>query len=329
MENSPEKRLDRSRWHRPLVSVIVTHHNYSDHVEDALLSLLDQTHENWQCVVVDDASTPEHLQRLRSIVAEIGSPKIKIRELVKNVGQTRAFFAGADMTDGEFVSLLDPDDRYAAEFLADAVAAHLNSTVMCPVLSTDQYLVKNGEVISGVNSHHRLSCARWAGKGMIVDELGAPSLFYVPENAAGWHWTSSSSLVFRRSALAYLTPTAEDSNEAVRNSVDSYVAQGLHRLGGTLFLAKPLVYRTLHERNDYISDQLFASGQKQANPRAVDASRLQLVRAIEAIKANGGDAYLVKLAQRRTTLARWRRSIDKRWKRLQARWENRHARRIA
>src|SRR5262245_48170221 len=83
--------FDRAKWHLPLVSIVVTHFNYSDHVTDALRCILDQTHDNWECVIVDDASLPAHRHALERILEEIGSPKIRLILLTENGGQIPAF----------------------------------------------------------------------------------------------------------------------------------------------------------------------------------------------------------------------------------------------
>ena len=83
------QRLDRNQWHRPLVSIIVTHYNYSAHLKDALLSLLDQTHDNWECVVVDDGSEQAHRSAVEAIVDDIGSAKIRALLLPEKSGRPR------------------------------------------------------------------------------------------------------------------------------------------------------------------------------------------------------------------------------------------------
>jgi glycosyltransferase involved in cell wall biosynthesis len=306
--------LDRAAWHKPLISIVITHFNYADHIEDAILSLLDQTYQNWECVIVDDASSYEQHARLVAILESINSPKIRLVEHAKNRGQIHAFFTGLDATSGEFVGMLDPDDRYAKTFLNEALRAHLNNIVMCPIVSTDQCLVKNDSVIAMVNSHHLLEQSRWIGGRAVIDDETASSLFYTPPDRPGWHWTSTSSLMMRRSALQYLKPNKE---LITKNSVDAYVAQGLHRLGGTIFLARPLVYRTLHDRNDYISDTLFSSLQHQARPTAVSAERKLLLDAIEALEHNGAPIPSGALKPKKPgLLAKWRRSVNKRWQKF-------------
>src|SRR5690349_9391665 len=144
------KPLDREAWHRPLVSIIVTHHNYSAHLEDCLRSIIDQTHENWECVVVDDNSDVGHFADARGIVASIGDERFRFLALEENVGQIPAFFAGMDATKGEFICALDPDDRYAETFLAEMVAAHLNPIRAVPLISCEQRLLRGDQLISGV-----------------------------------------------------------------------------------------------------------------------------------------------------------------------------------
>lgn len=100
--------------------------------------------------MVDDASSREHRDQLEHILSELSDPRIRYLPLSKNVGQILAFFAGLEITHGHFVCPLDPDDRYTPTFIEEALAAHLNPYVICPILSTDQYLLNRQGLISGV-----------------------------------------------------------------------------------------------------------------------------------------------------------------------------------
>lgn len=290
------QRLDRQRWHQPLVSVIITHHNYSHHVEDALLSVLDQTYENWECVVVDDASEPHHQQAVERIVNAIASSKISLLKLTENVGQTPAAFAGLDNTSGEFVCILDPDDRYAQTFIEEALAGHLNETIFCPVLSTDQYLMANGSLIAGTYTHQRLRFTEHERGVTVIPDEPQVRLLYFPPSNDGWHWGSSSSLMFRRAAVELMRPPT---SLTWFRSVDSYLAQGAHRLGGTLFLTKSLVYRTVHSENSYLVNRVISIANKQGKYDGPAHSRKVLQDALAAIKANGGEVFLDQRSQAR------------------------------
>lgn len=306
---SQARRLDRSKWHRPLISIIVPHHNYSDLVEDALLSILDQTYENWECVVIDDASSEGHRNALEEIVRAIASDKIRVVHLDHNLGQTLTFFAGLDQTSGEFVSILDPDDRYAPTFLEESLNAHLNPAVYCPILSTDQYFFRNGAVITGINGgFNRI----FIQDGAVPTEVPA-RLTYIPPQIRGWHWATSSSLMFRRPALDLLRPRRPLS---WRNSADAYLAHGAHLLGGSLYLNRPLVYRMAHDRNRSLLGGIFAVTQDKHRPGGAKVGDLLRLDAIEAIKANGAYHHLFKHEIRKNPLKRWRRSLMKRWRGL-------------
>ena len=317
--------LDRAKWENPLVSVIVTHHNYSDHLRDAILSILDQSHENWECVVVDDGSDAAHRAAAIKIVAEINDSRVTTRPLGENVGQIPAFFAGVEQTTGVFVCLLDPDDRYAETFLEEALAAHWGAGVMCPIVSTDQYLTSECGIIGmGVRGDLYTAGMQRYGKYLEVHDPEKPELLYIKATTPGWHWTSTSSMMFRRAALKYLKPNRR---LAYKDCADGYLAQGAHALGGSLFLQKALVYRTLHDSNAWIDTEIYSSFQDKQRKGAKQSSPQAYHDVIEAIRHNGLPEFRcdppkepapapkkIEVPRRgmRRHLERWHRSIRKR-----------------
>lgn len=310
-----KERLDREKWFRPLISIVVTHFNYSTQVRDALLSILDQTHENWECVVVDDASTPEHRRGLETVVSDLGSNRIRVLQLSENGGQIPAFFAGLERTTGEFVCILDPDDRYDPNFLEEMLKVHFNETVLCPVAGCDQRPLRGGGVIGGTLMPHKLRHCTEALNGLRkIPADGTDHLLYFPASLPkGWQWPSTSSLMFRRSALNFMRPFKA---LAYKRAVDSYLAQGAHMLGGALFLTKPLVYRGVHDSNSWLSDTIFATGQVLSHDRAERRYKQARVDVLAAIHHNGAAKHLTNGALKRSRPTRWRRSIEKRWRRL-------------
>jgi len=249
--------LAQRRLGGPLISIVVTHYNYSDFVKDALESLVNQTYKNWECVVVDDASQPRHRTNLETIISGFADERIRLHCHSTNMGQVPSFFTGVSKTTGDFVCLLDPDDRYASTFLEDALTTHLDAGILCPLVSTDQILAtKRGVIGSGLRANFRIATARPVGNYFELEPSQQPRVFYIPAKVPGWHWTSTTALMFRRAALNYLRPHKP---LAYKGCADGYLAQGAHVLGGTLFLQKPLVFRTLHEKNSWISDEIFSS----------------------------------------------------------------------
>lgn len=304
----PARALDRAKWHKPLISVIVTHHNYSGHIEGALLSILDQTHDNWECVIVDDASDARHLAALETIVGTLACPKIKLIRLPQNLGQIPAFFAGLDATTGAFVCPLDPDDRYAPTFLAESLAAHLDPGLFCPVVCTDQYLLKGDGLIAATTGK----------RGSLA---AMEPLCFTHARIPGWHWTSTSSLMLRRAALDYLRPHKPiiTARGLEKKALDAYLAPGAHRLGGTIFIRKPLVYRGLHAENSFIANNPFTSFQSSARADAICSAKDLLVYIKEVLAVRGAPAIMGAPKTRRHVIAKWRRSLTKRCRWLRSR----------
>jgi glycosyltransferase involved in cell wall biosynthesis len=301
-------RLDRDKWHNPLVSIIVTHYNYSTHIRDALLSLLDQTHPNWECVVVDDDSDQEHWAALQAIVAEINSPKIKLTRRHFNGGQIPAFYTGLHITTGEFVCLLDPDDRYAEGFISQMVDAHLNEAVYCAMVSSDQCIISGGKCITGIYGGYN---AKLIDKEGIVPSAIPYRLVYSPAQNPRSRWTSTSAIMFRRPALELMEPRKV---LGYKGSADSYFAQGAHRLGGSLYINQPLVYRQAHADNAWLTSEIFALTQDKRRPDGTKEYGERLRDVLEAIKANGGEHHLQLATNggKRTLIGRLKRSLEKR-----------------
>lgn len=312
-ESSAPETLDRASWHRPLVSIIMTHFNYSGFIRDAILSVLDQTHENWEMVVIDDASSPEHRQRLEGILSDLDDDRISSVFLPDNLGQILAFYAGFERTKGNFVCLLDPDDRYAPTFLEESLSAHLNAMIACPISSTDQYLISRNGLLSGTNTLESDFRGSASSGGIVPLEERWAAPCFIPSSQQGWHWTSTSAMMFRRAALACLQP---DSPLPFKNHFDAYAAQGAHLLGGSIFIRRPLVYRLLHEQNDWHTDHFYSSLQRVGRSGVESVSGFAQNLAREVLSEKGID--LPRSLTKLSTPGRWKRSI---MKRLPKRWK--------
>lgn len=100
----------------PTVSVITPVYNGERFLRPALDSLLAQTFQDWEHIVVDDGST----DGTASILASYTDPRlIKLRQA--NAGEAAARNAGLDQARGDYIAFLDADDLYRPEALADFV----------------------------------------------------------------------------------------------------------------------------------------------------------------------------------------------------------------
>jgi glycosyltransferase involved in cell wall biosynthesis len=95
---------------RPLISVIVPMFNGAELVEpchSALAPVLDQLHGGAEVIYVDDGSSDNTVDALRTI--QTGDPRVRIIELAANFGQHAAFTAGFEHARGHYLVTMDAD----------------------------------------------------------------------------------------------------------------------------------------------------------------------------------------------------------------------------
>ena len=85
-----------SKFHTPRVGIVITHFNYAAFIGDALLSVQQQTYENFTCIVVDDHSDELEYNALKHSVASLGDDRFKLVRNTENLGQTPSFFRGLE-----------------------------------------------------------------------------------------------------------------------------------------------------------------------------------------------------------------------------------------
>ncbi|MEN9229279.1 MAG: glycosyltransferase [Thermostichus sp. DG02_5_bins_236] len=102
----------------PTVSVIVPAYNVQKYISEALQSLLYQTWQNFEVLVVDDGSTDSTAEVVKHWCQR--DPRFHLLSK-PNGGLASARNWGIRHTQGEFIALLDADDRYLPQKLASHI----------------------------------------------------------------------------------------------------------------------------------------------------------------------------------------------------------------
>jgi len=98
----------------PQVSVIIPTRNRPDFLRGALLSVLSQTYQNFEIIVVDDAST----DNTSEIVAAFNDERITLLRHDTNKGGSAARNTGILASKCDYIAFLDDDDEWFPEKLA-------------------------------------------------------------------------------------------------------------------------------------------------------------------------------------------------------------------
>jgi glycosyltransferase involved in cell wall biosynthesis len=101
-----------------LVSVIINNYNYSRFLKEAIESILSQSYQMFEIIVVDDGSTDNSIE----LLTEHYSIHKKIFTIAKtNAGQLSCFNVGVKAAKGEIIFFLDSDDTYKSTYLEEIV----------------------------------------------------------------------------------------------------------------------------------------------------------------------------------------------------------------
>ncbi len=102
----------------PRVSVVIPCYNHGLYIDKAVDSILNQTFQDVEIIVVDDGSTDPHTV---SKLKEYAKPKTTVLH-IENQGPSAARNFGIGHTKGEYILLLDADDYFTPTFLEKAIA---------------------------------------------------------------------------------------------------------------------------------------------------------------------------------------------------------------
>ncbi|WP_022942139.1 glycosyltransferase family 2 protein [Psychromonas hadalis] len=104
-----------------LISIVVPIYNPpKNFLKKCVDSVLAQTYDNWQLVLVDDASTDVRVKRYLKTLSD---PRIKVIYAKQNGHISQATNMGIEVCEGDFIALLDHDDLLAPQALNEVVAA--------------------------------------------------------------------------------------------------------------------------------------------------------------------------------------------------------------
>lgn len=102
-----------------LVSIVMPAYNCEDFIGITLDSVINQTYQNWEVIVVDDCSTDNTAKLVQEYVKK--DNRIKYHKLDKNSGAAVARNKAVDLANGKYMAFLDSDDVWFPEKLTKQI----------------------------------------------------------------------------------------------------------------------------------------------------------------------------------------------------------------
>lgn len=205
----------------PLVSVIINNYNYGFFLPEAIESVLGQTYQNMELIVVDDGSTDNS----REVIEFYRNCLIAIFQ--ENAGQGEALNAGIAQSKGEIICFLDADDYFHEDKLAKVVAAFLDHPewvqISHPWISVNREGLPTNRVLKALSQGDVRNLLLHQGK---------------------YAWGITSGLAYRRLALQQVLPIPKRPRAA-----DTYLTATVPFYGQVGCINEPLLFYRLHGNN--------------------------------------------------------------------------------
>jgi glycosyltransferase involved in cell wall biosynthesis len=208
------------------ISIIVTSYNYGRYLRQAIDSALRQECLALEVIVVDDGSTDDSVE----IIKSYGSSIIPICKA--NGGQSSSLNAAIEIARGDWVLLLDSDDILSVKTLS-----RLGTIEPGPKCSRVQYYLQivdqDGNLQNLCHSGERLKEGNLRRETLQTGMHGGPP---------------TSGNVYNRQALKKILPIPE---EEFRIGPDCYLSIGTNLQGDVLVIPEILGGYRVHQKNSY------------------------------------------------------------------------------
>lgn len=129
-----------------LVSIIIPVFNREDLIIKTIDSIISQTYQNWECVIVDDGSTDATVSILETFKIKDSRIKVYSRPDTMPKGGNSCRNYGFEVSKGAYVNWFDSDDIMHPDFLKTKLEAFDNN-INCVISKTQLFTGTNKKII--------------------------------------------------------------------------------------------------------------------------------------------------------------------------------------
>ena len=126
----PEKIKRMEIKNSPVVTVLTTVYNGMPFLKEAVRSILEQTYQDFEYIIINDGSTDGSVQFLKNIK----DPRVKVYSNPKNYGTGYSSKKGVEIAIGKYIAILDADDismPHRLEKQVDFLEKNSNIGILC------------------------------------------------------------------------------------------------------------------------------------------------------------------------------------------------------
>ncbi len=163
---------------QPLVTVIIPSYNHEKYVEHSILSVVDQTYDNLEIIIIDDGSTDGTIDVIKKTISNIKNRKVLFLTQ-KNIGLSCTLNKGINISTGELITCIASDDMYMQTRITELVDKIKNTSSHVGAVYSDGYfMTEYGEIGNRIsmtrvvpishNIHRELIVDNWIPGGCVL-----------------------------------------------------------------------------------------------------------------------------------------------------------------
>lgn len=147
---------------RPRITVLMPVYNCELYIKEAVDSILNQTFDDFEFLIIDDASTDETV----SIIKAYNDSRIQLIEKPQNSGYTNSLNFGLSIARGEYIARMDGDDISLRERFAKQVA-FLDANPDVVLCGTIISIIGSDKIIKLPESHEDIKLSLLKGNCIV------------------------------------------------------------------------------------------------------------------------------------------------------------------
>ena len=99
------------------ISVVTASYNYAEYIEETIQSVLNQTYNDWEMIIVDDGSSDNSVEIIQKYIKQDERIKLLTHENNVNKGLKETLLLGIQKAQGDWIVFLESDDMLREDYL--------------------------------------------------------------------------------------------------------------------------------------------------------------------------------------------------------------------
>jgi glycosyltransferase involved in cell wall biosynthesis len=138
-----------------LLSLLIANYNNGKFFKDCYDSIIAQTYDNWEAIIVDDGSTDDSVEKIKNITDN--DKRFKVYKNDKNYGCGYTKRRCIELASGDICGFVDPDDALLPDALQKMCTEHVNNSAASLVHSS---LIYCNEALEKLNPYLHASSVK-------------------------------------------------------------------------------------------------------------------------------------------------------------------------